>query len=108
MDSYWKKGSARTVRRKVTGSDTTTTDSCYLKEPTRRVRETVLGFRIIGMGLLTQDSQGPIKTVRRSNRFAITWHTTDIANKILMRVSGNEKAAGAGSSSWPKVGDLIS
>ena len=56
------------VRRTVPGSGTTTTDSYHSKELTRRVRETVLGFRIIRMGLLTQNSQEPIVIVRRSNR----------------------------------------
>ena len=40
----------------------------HSKEPTRRVRETVLGFHIIRMGLLTQNSQEPIRTVGRLNR----------------------------------------
>jgi hypothetical protein len=64
-DSYWKKGPARTVKNTVLGCGTTTTDSYHSKEPTRRVRETVLGFLIIRMGLLTQNSQEPIRTAGR-------------------------------------------
>jgi hypothetical protein len=43
----------------------------------------VLGFRIVRMGLLTKNSQGPIKPVRRSNRLANTLYTMDIATKRL-------------------------
>ena len=51
--------------KKTLTSVTTTTDSYWKKGPARTVKNTVLGFLIIRMGLLTQNSQEPIRTAGR-------------------------------------------